>query len=87
MVVEPGSRPATQAAQVLRRERAEAIERGLRELPKPLAEAVTLRDLHGLEYEEIAEMLTVPLGTVKSRINRGRIRLAEALIDEREALT
>jgi RNA polymerase sigma-70 factor (ECF subfamily) len=86
MVVEPGSRPATQGAAVLQRERAEAISRGLDRLPESLREAVTLRDLQELEYEEISTMLSVPLGTVKSRINRGRIRLAELLTAERAEL-
>jgi len=38
-----------------------------------------LRDLQGLEYQEIQEALRVPQGTVKSRINRGRIELARVL--------
>jgi RNA polymerase sigma-70 factor (ECF subfamily) len=42
-------------------------------------EAVVLRDLQGLAYEDVAERLRVPIGTVKSRINRGRARLAAAL--------
>ena len=87
MPIEPGSCPASQQASVLRRERAEAIQKGLETLPASLREAVVLRDLQDLEYEEIAETLDVPLGTVKSRINRGRIRLAEAMRGQREALT
>jgi len=87
MVVEPGSRPATQGAAVMQRERAEAIRDGLAELPEALREAVVLRDLQDLEYEEIAETLGVPLGTVKSRINRGRIRLAEKLLSRKESLS
>ena len=63
-----------------------AISRGLDRLPESLREAVTLRDLQELEYEEISTMLSVPLGTVKSRINRGRIRLAELLTAERPEL-
>jgi RNA polymerase sigma-70 factor (ECF subfamily) len=87
MVVEPGSNPATQGAAVMRRERAEAIRDALAALPETLREAVVLRDLQDLEYEEIAETLGVPLGTVKSRINRGRLRLAERLLDQQESLT
>ena len=86
MVVEPGSRPARQGAAVLQRERAEAIRDGLEQLPDGLREAVVLRDVQDLEYEEIAELLGVPLGTVKSRINRGRIRLAETLLSWKESL-
>ena len=87
MVVEPGSSPSTQGAAVLQRERAEAIRDGLAELPEALREAVVLRDLQDLEYEEIAETLGVPLGTVKTRINRGRIRLAERLLACKESLS
>jgi RNA polymerase sigma-70 factor (ECF subfamily) len=87
MVVEPGSSPSTQGAAVLQRERAEAIRDGLEQLPEALREAVVLRDLQDLEYEEIAETLGVPLGTVKSRINRGRIRLAERLLADKESLS
>ncbi|PYU16225.1 MAG: RNA polymerase subunit sigma-24 [Acidobacteria bacterium] len=45
----------------------------------PEREAVILRDLQGLEYREIQDVLGVPEGTVKSRINRGRIELARLL--------
>jgi len=44
-----------------------------------LREAVILRDLEEFTYEEIAGMLNVPVGTVKSRINRGRLELARVL--------
>ncbi|HEY7821018.1 MAG TPA: sigma-70 family RNA polymerase sigma factor, partial [Vicinamibacteria bacterium] len=48
-------------------------------LPSELGQAVILRDLQGMTYEEMAEMLQIPLGTVKSRINRGRLELARLL--------
>ena len=44
-----------------------------------MREAVILRDLQDLDYLEIAQILGVPEGTVKSRINRGRLELARAL--------
>lgn len=87
MVVQPGSHRATQADGVLRAERRAAIDAALAALPATLREAVVLRDLDGLDYQEIAEMLDVPLGTVKSRINRGRLQLATALAPRREELT
>ena len=55
------------------------IRRALAELPPALREAVTLRDLQEFSYQEIATRLDLPEGTVKSRINRGRIELARQL--------
>jgi RNA polymerase sigma-70 factor (ECF subfamily) len=51
----------------------------LRQLPEDYRVAVVLRDVMDLEYDEIAEILGVPGGTVRSRIARGRARLAELL--------
>ncbi len=61
------------------KERAEYLMSGLRELTPELREAVILRDIEGLTYQEIADLLGIPDGTVKSRINRGRIELAKVL--------
>lgn len=55
------------------------VDAALRELPHDFREAVVLRDLCDLEYAEISEMLGVPVGTVRSRISRGRSMLAERL--------
>ena len=55
------------------------LQRGLARLSPELREAVILRDLQQLEYSEIQQVLAVPEGTVKSRINRGRIELARIL--------
>jgi RNA polymerase sigma-70 factor (ECF subfamily) len=55
------------------------LQRALGSISPELREAVILRDLQGLEYREIQEVLQVPEGTVKSRINRGRIELARLL--------
>jgi RNA polymerase sigma-70 factor, ECF subfamily len=52
------------------------LRRALAELPATLRTAVVLRDLQELSYQEIAEQLQLPEGTVKSRINRGRLELA-----------
>lgn len=57
----------------------EQVQRALGKLSPDLREAVILRDLQGLEYREIQDVLQVPEGTVKSRINRGRIELARLL--------
>lgn len=55
------------------------LSRALAQLPDDYREAVTLHDLSGVPYEEIAQMTGVAIGTVKSRISRGRRRLAEIL--------
>src|SRR5262249_38900708 len=60
-------------------ERSAQVHSALLRLSEELREAVILRDLEELSYEEIAELLSVPVGTVKSRINRGRIELARIL--------
>lgn len=55
------------------------VQEALGQLSPELREAVILRDLQGLDYREIQDVLAVPEGTVKSRINRGRIELARVL--------
>lgn len=55
------------------------LDAALAELPDDLRAAVVLRDVAHLEYAEIAEVLDIPVGTVKSRISRGRGALAERL--------
>ena len=57
----------------------DAIDRALATLPEELRVAVTLRDVQGLDYREIAEILDLPIGTVESRIFRGRQRLKPLL--------
>jgi RNA polymerase sigma-70 factor (ECF subfamily) len=55
------------------------VQQALARLSPDLREAVILRDLQDLDYKEIAQVLKVPEGTVKSRINRGRMELARLL--------
>jgi RNA polymerase sigma-70 factor (ECF subfamily) len=55
------------------------LQQALLQLSPELREAVILRDLQGLDYNEVQWVLQVPQGTVKSRINRGRIELARIL--------
>ena len=57
----------------------DTIDRALASLPDELRVAVTLRDVQGLDYKEIAAVLEVPIGTVESRIFRGRQRLKPLL--------
>ncbi len=69
-----------------REERVQMVRRGLRTLPVDLREPLVLCDLQGLPYEEAATILQIPLGTVKSRINRGRLELAKRLMRRRADL-
>jgi RNA polymerase sigma-70 factor (ECF subfamily) len=55
------------------------LRAAIRELPEEFRTAVILRDLEGLSYQEVAAVLSVPIGTVRSRIARGRSLLKEAL--------
>jgi RNA polymerase sigma-70 factor, ECF subfamily len=71
-----GARPDHQLAG---REASEILQATLQKLSPDLREAVILRDLQELEYREIADVLAIPEGTVKSRINRGRAELARLL--------
>jgi RNA polymerase sigma-70 factor, ECF subfamily len=61
------------------REASEALQAALQKLSPELRETVILRDLEELEYREIAQVLNVPEGTVKSRLNRGRAELLRIL--------
>lgn len=72
--------------EALRVELAEHIQARLLELPFDQRAAVVMSDVHGLSYEEIAEATGAALGTVKSRINRGRLRLRELLMQQPELL-
>jgi RNA polymerase sigma-70 factor (ECF subfamily) len=66
------------------RDRSSFVREGLGRLPQKLREAVVLRDLQGLSYQEMADRLRLPEGTVKSRINRGREELARLLLRARQ---
>jgi RNA polymerase sigma-70 factor (ECF subfamily) len=66
---------------ILRREREQFLSRALRDLPEVFREAVVLCDIEGLSYEEIASVLEINIGTVKSRIARGREELRKKLFE------
>ena len=69
-----------------RRELARGIQDALAALPPDQRLAVILRDVQGLSYEEVAQATNASLGTVKSRIARGRARLRDLLLQQRELL-
>jgi RNA polymerase sigma-70 factor (ECF subfamily) len=82
----PAATTPSAFAELEKKDRAKLLRLALAELAAPLAEAVRLRDLHELSYQEIADRLGLPEGTVKSRINRGRTELARQIQRLRDEL-
>lgn len=64
---------------LLKKERQSALYRAILSLPPKFREVIILRDINGVSYEEIAKILKISQGTVKSRINRARCALKEIL--------
>jgi RNA polymerase sigma-70 factor (ECF subfamily) len=64
----------------------QAVWNGLNSLSPETRLAIILRDIQGKSYEEVAEILSLPIGTVKSRINRGRLGLARILSSKKETI-
>lgn len=73
--------PMDPEAAAMAREERDVLLRFLRELPLAYREAVVLRELHGCSYREIAQIADVPVGTVMSRLSRGRRLLQRALAE------
>lgn len=65
--------------ETLRKEREQAVQAGIAALPANYRQVVLLRDMEGLSYEEIADMLSLPVGTVRSRLHRAREELKQRL--------
>ena len=76
----------TPEREALRRASDDAVQAALAELPPDFRVVVTLFDVQGFSYEEISEVLSIPVGTVKSRLSRGREALRELLFERRAAL-
>ena len=74
----PDRRPSP-ADRLASKETQKMVQRALARISPDLREAVILRDLQDMDYKEISQVLRVPEGTVKSRINRGRTELARLL--------
>ncbi len=79
MLEERGRSTSRTDSMLAGREASELLQGALAKLSPELRETVILRDLEELEYKEIAQVLKVPEGTVKSRLNRGRAELARIL--------
>ena len=79
----PAAGPEDEA---LRTELNAHLQVGLATLPPDQRLAIILRDVHGLSYEELAEVMRCSIGTVKSRIARGRARMRDYLMAKRELL-
>ena len=75
----PESREIGPVAALEQRDRVSLLREALRALPETLRTAVLMRDIQELSYQEIANKLRLPEGTVKSRINRGRSELARQI--------
>ena len=77
--LQPASADRTPYAAAEHQDLREMLRQALQRLPLTLRTAVVLRDLQELSYQEIADRLQLPEGTVKSRINRGRLELARQI--------
>lgn len=87
MIEEVGASAAARPDQALAgQEASQILKATLQKLSPDLREAVILRDLQEMEYREIADVLAIPEGTVKSRINRGRAELARLLRKQKLAV-
>jgi RNA polymerase sigma-70 factor, ECF subfamily len=83
MLADPGESPFEMAAHEETRARVEAA---LKKVPEPFRSTLILRDIEGFVYEEVAEIQGVNLGTVKSRLVRGRACLKSLLLKERAGM-
>jgi RNA polymerase sigma-70 factor (ECF subfamily) len=82
----PAASTKSPFAALEQRDRVELLKKALDQLPPTLRSAVLLRDIQELSYQEIADRLRLPEGTVKSRINRGRTELARQIRRLRDEL-
>ncbi len=71
---------------VVRRELDKVIQAGILTLPADQRSVLVLSDLQGMDYQEIAQVTGLALGTVKSRLSRGRAKLRDYMMDHRELL-
>ncbi len=82
----PAGEEASPERQAMRRNTSRVLSKALAEITDDQRKAIVLYDVEGFDYQEIADMTGVSLGTVKSRIHRGRLALRELLADDVELL-
>ena len=75
----PADDSASPEKKVMQIEMRKSISTSIQELPEDMRSAIIMRDIHGYSYDEIADILGVNVGTIKSRISRGREKLREKL--------
>lgn len=75
----PSDETDTPERHALRSEQRTALAKAIAELPEDMRSAIVLRELQGLSYEEISDVLSVNVGTIKSRISRGREKLRQLI--------
>ncbi len=81
---EPIDTSANPEVTVVRSQRAQTVRTAIARLPEEFREALLLREMEGMAYKEIAEVLKVPIGTVMSRLSRARTLLMEDLVEQKE---
>jgi RNA polymerase sigma factor (sigma-70 family) len=78
----PGANTTTPEAELIAKADAAQLRAAIENLPVEFRETLVLRDIHGLDYREIAEVIAAPIGTVMSRLSRARRLLMNALQGE-----
>jgi RNA polymerase sigma-70 factor (ECF subfamily) len=78
-LVAMGRRANTPEAELMTKQIASTVNQTMEELPEELRTAITLREIEGMSYEDIANVMNCPIGTVRSRIFRARETIAERL--------
>ena len=77
--IEPPSKEVDPGSRVHHKDIGAAVKVAVEQLPDDFRQCVLLRDMQGLSYEEIAEILDIPIGTVMSRLHRGRKAMQKRL--------
>lgn len=83
-IPEPGDWSLDPHHKLEKTEISRAIERGLSALPEHYRQIITLREIAGLDYQELAAALDIDLGTVKSRLSRARLALRKILLTDKD---